>query len=63
MFASLGCLYSEVNDCGDGDALYPMAGGGIIFNLKPDAGIVMRLEYAQGKDDNSATYLSLGHPF
>ena len=59
----MGCLYEKVSSCDDSDSLYPMAGGGIIYTLKPEAKIVMRLEYAKGKNDNSAYYLSLGHPF
>jgi hypothetical protein len=40
-----------------------MIGGGVTYTLKPEAGIVLRLEYAKGESDNSAVYLSLGHPF
>ncbi len=63
VFGGVGCLYERGSDCGDSDALFPMIGGGAIYTLKPDAGIVIRLEYAKGKDDNEAYYLSLGHPF
>ncbi len=63
LFGGVGCLYEKVASCDDSDALYPMLGGGIIFTLKPEAGIVIRLEYAAGKSDNSAYYLSMGHPF
>ncbi len=63
LFGGVGCLYESVSDCGDGEALFPMLGGGIIYTLKPDAGIVIRLEYAKGESDNEAYYLSLGHPF
>ena len=63
LFGGVGCLYEQVSDCNDGDALYPMLGAGIIYALKPEAGIVIRLEYAKGESDNEAYYLSLGHPF
>jgi hypothetical protein len=63
LFGGVGCLYEKVSSCNDSDSLFPMAGGGIIYTLKPEAGIVIRLEYAKGKSDNSAYYLSLGHPF
>ncbi|WP_156507791.1 hypothetical protein [Halioglobus sp. HI00S01] len=63
LFGGLGCLYSKVSACDDSDNLFPMLGAGIIFDLKPDAGIVLRLEYAAGKDDNEGYYLSLGQPF
>lgn len=62
-FGGVGCLYEKLSSCDDSDSLFPMIGGGIIYTLKPDAGIVLRLEYAKGKSDNSAYYLSLGHPF
>lgn len=63
LFGGVGCLYEKVSSCDEGDSLYPMLGGGIFFILKPDAGIVVRLEYAKGEGDNSAYYLNLGHPF
>ena len=63
LFGGIGCLYAQTSDCGDSDARYPMIGAGLIYTLKPEAGIVIRLEYAKGKSDNEAYYLSLGHPF
>lgn len=63
LFGGIGCLYEQASDCGDSDVRYPMVGAGVIYTLKPDAGIVIRLEYARGKSDNEAYYLSLGHPF
>ncbi|QSP93894.1 hypothetical protein LPB19_11890 [Marinobacter salinisoli] len=62
-FAGVGCLYENPGDCGDSESLYPMAGGGAIFLIKKDAGLVLRAEYAQGKSGNSGFYLALGHPF
>ena len=63
LFGGVGCLYEELSSCDDGEALYPMLGGGLIYLLKPEVGIVLRLEYAKGESDNSAFYLTLGHPF
>ena len=63
LFGGVGCLYESFSDCDSGDALYPMLGAGIIYELKPKAGIVIRLDYAKGESDNEAYYLSLGHPF
>ncbi|QFU75802.1 hypothetical protein EY643_09115 [Halioglobus maricola] len=63
LFGGVGCLYSKFSSCDESDNLFPMAGAGIIFDLKPEAGIVLRLEYAKGKSDNEAYYLSLGQPF
>ena len=63
LFGGVGCLYDKASSCNQSESLYPMLGAGIIFDLKPDAGIVLRLEYAKGESDNEAYYLSLGHPF
>jgi hypothetical protein len=62
-FTGVGCLYEKLDDCGDTENLYPMIGGGVIFLLKKDAGLVVRAEYAVGKSGNSGLYLNLGHPF
>ena len=62
-FGGLGCLYSSFSDCDEGENRYFSIGGGVSYLLKPDAGIVMRLEYAKGEGDNSAFYLKLGHPY
>ncbi len=63
VFAGLGCLYGSLSDCGHSDELYPSAGAGVIYLLKPEAGFVIRLDAAWGKEDNSAVYLKLGQPF
>lgn len=61
--AGVGSLYSTLSDLDSSDALFFMGGAGIIYDLKPEAGIVLRLDYAVGEDDNSALYLSFGQPF
>jgi len=63
LFGGVGCLYSKVTSCDESESLYPMLGAGIVFDLKPGAGIVLRLDYAKGESDNEAIYLSLGQPF
>jgi hypothetical protein len=63
LFAGVGCLYASLSDCGDDDRLYPAIGAGISYLLKPEAGIVLRAEYAKGDADNEAFYLRFGHPF
>ena len=63
IFAGLGCLYGSISDCNNSEDLYPAIGAGIIYTLKPQAGFVIRAEYATGEGDNSAFYLRLGHPF
>ncbi len=63
VFLGAGCLYASLSDCDGSDALYPAGGAGVIYTLKPEAGIVLRAEYAVGRYDNSAFYVSFGHPF
>ena len=60
-YGGVGCLFAESSQCGK--EFYPAIGGGISYLVKPEAGIVARLEVAKGKDDNSAIYLRFGHPF
>ncbi len=63
LFAGVGCLYRGVSDCSDSGALFPAVGAGLIYNVKPQAGFVLRADFAVGDSDNSAFYLNLGHPF
>jgi hypothetical protein len=40
-----------------------MVGAGVQYILKPEVGIVLNLEYAQGKDGNSGVTLRTGYTF
>lgn len=62
-FAGAACLFDGASDCGDSSAWYPAAGGGIIYTIKPKEKMVVRLDYAVGKEGNSGAYLRFGHPF
>ena len=67
-FAGIGCLYGDnvignKQHCDSSDNLYPAIGAGISYLLKPKEKIVIRAEYAVGKDDNYGFYLKLGQPF
>jgi hypothetical protein len=62
-FAGLACLYGGGIDCTARANMYPTAGGGVQYALKPEVGIVLNLEYAHGKDGNSGFYLKLGHSY
>jgi hypothetical protein len=62
-FAGVGCLYGGDRSCKYSDDIYPSVGGGFMYKLKQEAGIVIRAEAAFGKDDNKGFYLRLGHPF
>lgn len=43
--------------------LFPMAGAGCYYVLRPQDGIVLSLEAAWGKDSNHGYYLNFGHSF
>ena len=61
VFAGLACLYGAGLTCSQSENIYPSAGAGVRFLLKPDKGIVANLEYAQGKDGNNAVIFKLGY--
>lgn len=68
VFAGAACLYGDSTsgeqlNCGDSENLYPAWGAGVQYLLKPEAGIVVNLEYAMGKDDNQGIYLKMGYSF
>jgi len=62
-FAGVACLYGGGESCGDEANVYPNVGAGIQYILKQKEGIVVNLEYAQGKADNYAILLKLGWGF
>jgi hypothetical protein len=62
-FAGVACLYGGDLKCDEEANLYPAVGVGIQYILKPEAGIVVNLEYAQGKAGNYAVLLKLGYGF
>lgn len=63
VFAGIACLYGNDNDCSDSENLYPSYGAGIQYFVKQKEGIVLNLEYAQGKADNYGVYLKMGYGF
>jgi hypothetical protein len=62
LFAGVACVYGGSQTC-ERQNLYPSVGGGVQYVLKPKEGIVMNLEYAQGKDGNYGVYLKLGYQY
>lgn len=62
-FTGATCLLDELEDCGNGESWYPMIGGGVIFTLKPEEKMVVRMDYAWGKEGNQGFYMTFGHPF
>ena len=61
-FAGASCLYGNGQSCG-GDNLYPMAGGGVFYVVKPEANMVITAEFAKGTGENKGFYVSFGHRF
>ncbi|WP_157117828.1 BamA/TamA family outer membrane protein [Oceanicoccus sagamiensis] len=61
--AGMACLYNNTGDCGNYDNWYPSASVGLIYTIKPVDKIVLRAQYAVGKDNNDGFYLNVGHPF
>ena len=63
VFAGVGCTYGNGKNCSESATLFPMAGAGVQYVLKPQVGIVLNLEYAQGKDGNNGVILRTGYAF
>lgn len=63
IFAGVACLYGGGLDCSDSKNLYPAAGAGVQYILKPKEGIVLNLEYAAGKEGSYGVYLKLGYAY
>lgn len=66
-YAAVSCLHGtteqETLSCSDSENIYPSASLGFSYAIKPEAGVIVRVEGAVGKDDNKGFYMSLGHPF
>jgi hypothetical protein len=62
VFAGVNCLYGSGVSCGN-DQLFPMAGAGAFYILKPDKNMLVSTEVAFGKRGNKGFYLRFGHPF
>jgi len=62
VFAGVSCLYGDGKHC-SGDNLYPMAGAGIFYVVKPESNMVITSEFAKGNGDNRGFYVNFGHRF
>jgi len=60
LFAGAAGLYGEALVPLD-RSIYPTAGAGLHFVLKPKERLILNLEYAQGIGDNRGVYLKLGY--
>jgi hypothetical protein len=63
LFAGVGCTYGNGKSCSESSNLFPMVGAGVQYVLKPKVGIVLNLEYAQGKSGNHGVLLKTGYAF
>lgn len=63
LFGGIACTYGNGKNCSTSNNLFPMAGAGVQYVLKPEVGIVMNLEYSQGKDGNRGVILRTGYAF
>jgi hypothetical protein len=62
-FVGVACTYGDGKSCTDGENQYPAVGAGVQYILKPKEGIVLNLEYAQGKGGNYGVYLKMGYAY
>ena len=63
LFAGVACTYGGGRGCDDSANLYPAGGGGVQYIVKAKEGIVLNLEYAQGKAGNYGVYLKMGYAY
>ena len=63
VFVGVGCLYGGSLNCSDGENVYPNAGAGVQYVIKKKEGMVVNLEYAKGKGDNSGVYIKFGYGY
>ncbi|HYX66528.1 MAG TPA: BamA/TamA family outer membrane protein [Burkholderiales bacterium] len=62
-FLGIACVYGGGKSCSDDKNLFPAAGAGVQYVLKPKEGIVLNLEYALGRNDNYGLYLKMGYAY
>ena len=63
VFLGVACTYGGSQSCSDSVNRYPALGAGVQYIMKPKEGIVMNLEYAQGKGGNYGIYLKMGYAY
>jgi hypothetical protein len=55
------CLYGSGLTCDKPENVYPSAGLGVQYVLKPQLGLVANLEYAQAENGNNAVIFKMGY--
>jgi outer membrane protein assembly factor BamA len=63
LFAGVACIYGDGQSCSESRNIFPAVGAGVQYVIKPQAGLVMNLEYAQGKDSNRGIFLKVGYAY
>ena len=63
IFAGLACLYGNGEDCTESANRYPTYGAGVQYVIKQKEGMVLNMDYAQGKSDNYGVYVQMGYGF
>jgi len=63
LFAGVACLYGDGLDCNESDNLYPSAGLGGEYVIKPSERMVITVDYAKGEGENSGFYVRFGQSF
>ncbi len=63
LFTGVACLYGGSASCDDSGNLYPAAGAGIRYLMKPEEKMVVRMDLAYGKSGNNGFYMSFGQAF
>ncbi len=63
VFSGIGCTYGKGKSCSESENIFPTVGAGVQYVLKPLIGIVLNLEYAQGKAGNHGVILKTGYSF
>jgi hypothetical protein len=62
-FTGVSCTYGSGKSCSNTTNLFPAIGAGVQYILKPQVGIVLNLEFAQGKAGSYGIYLKTGYAF
>lgn len=63
LFTGVACLYGGESNCTDSSSIYPSAGAGISYTIKPEEKMVVSFDLAYGKADNYGFYMRFGNAF
>jgi hypothetical protein len=63
LFTGVACLYGGNASCDDSSNLYPAAGAGVRYLIKPEEKMVVAIDLAYGKSGNNGFYMKFGQAF